>query len=213
MPLRRCKTLRHFFPDMTSDKPLKLVLLGDAAVGKTCLLRMWNEKVFSENFVPTVGGAWIIRKDEVDGVTYEFNIWDTAGAERYRALCPLYARGSHAALLVFDMTQRSTFDNLQTWVDFVRREGDIPFVIAGNKDDLVTDDGDHVTSQEAIEFAYMVNSQFYPTSARTGSNVDLVFKQLEIEAVGEFQRKGPSETQPSIPVEGPSEPQESGGCC
>ena len=194
---------------------LKIVLLGDEAVGKTSLLNKWTEKVFSSQVAPTIGGAAKVRRDNIDGVNYSFQIWDTAGAERYRALAPLYARDSRAALIVFDMTRRQSFENLYEWVDFLRKHGDIPFVIAGNKDDLVKEDGEHVTNEEAIEYAYQVESQFYPTSALTGSNVELAFKQVEMEAVEHYRRTGPSDNQLMVTVEETPENERpaAGGCC
>ena len=120
---------------------------------------------------------------------------------------------SVAALLV-DMTRTDSFKNLGEWVNFLKKQTtDIPFVIAGNKEDLVKEGGDFVSSDEATEYAYQVGSQFYPTSALTGSNVDLVFRQVEIEAVEQYKSHGPSEHQMMVTVNEDVEVKPSSGCC
>ena len=169
---------------------IKIVLLGDESVGKTSLLRKWTSKVYDPNSSPTIGGAAQVKRDEVDGQQYTFQIWDTAGAERYRALAPLYARDSYAAMIVFDMTRKKTFDDLNEWVNFLQAHGDIPFIIVGNKTDLV--DNIEINIESGVEYATSVGSQFYDTSAKAGANVDLAFKQLEMTAVKYFLRKIPT---------------------
>lgn len=175
---------------MSQIPQIKIVLLGDESVGKTSLLRKWTSKVYDPNSSPTIGGAAQIKRDEVDGQQYTFQIWDTAGAERYRALAPLYARDSYAAMIVFDMSQKKTYDDLNEWVNFLQAHGEIPFIIVGNKTDLV--DKLEVTIEAGIEYATSVGSQFYDASAKIGANVDLVFKQLELTAVKYFIRKVPT---------------------
>jgi small GTP-binding protein len=196
---------------MTAHIPqLKLVLLGDQSVGKTSLLNKWTMNNFDSNISPTIGGAAQTKRDMIKGECYAFQIWDTAGAEKFRALAPLYARDAKGAAIVFDMSNRTTYDNASQWVTFLKQQGDIPFVIIGNKEDLV--DKIQVTVEEATNFGFSVEAQFFSASAKTGSNVDLAFKQLEIEAVDLYKRSEPSEDQPMIELD-PQEQNTSRKCC
>lgn len=195
---------------MSQIPQIKIVLLGDESVGKTSLLRKWTSNVYDPNSSPTIGGAAQVKRDEVDGQKYTFQIWDTAGAERYRALAPLYARDSYAAMIVFDMTRKKTFDDLNEWVKFLQAHGEIPFIIVGNKTDLV--EKLEVSIEEGIEYATSIGSQYYDTSAKIGANVDLVFKQLELTAVKYFVRKIPTD-QVSSSVKWQDEKQEKNACC
>ncbi|OHS94178.1 small GTP-binding protein [Tritrichomonas foetus] len=190
---------------------IKVVLLGDEAVGKTSLLRKWTSNVYEPNQASTIGGAAQIRRDQVNGVQYSFQIWDTAGAERYRALAPLYARDSYSALVVFDMTRRRTFESLEYWSQFLHTHGQIPFIIVGNKSDLT--DSLEITSEEATNYAFSVSSQFFETSAKLGDNVDLAFRQLEMSAVEYYQKKGPIAEQVTMAVNSPGQNAGKGECC
>lgn len=188
---------------------IKIVLLGDESVGKTTLLRKWTSKIYDSNTSPTIGGAAQLKRDDIDGKQYSFQIWDTAGAERYRALAPLYARDSYAAMIVFDMTRKKTYDGLNEWVNFLRAHGDIPFIIVGNKTDLTEDL--EVAVEDGIDYATSIKSQFFDTSAKTGANVDIVFRQLEITAVKYYMQRGPTE-QASMKISA-QEPNQNKQCC
>jgi small GTP-binding protein len=189
---------------------LKIVLLGDESVGKTSLLNKWLHSNFDSNASPTIGGAAQTRREQIQGETYAFQIWDTAGAEKFRALTPLYARDSKGAAVVFDMTRRRTFETLSSWVSFLRQQGDIPFVIFGNKEDLA--DKQEVTNEEATNFAFSVESQFFSTSAKTGQNVPLAFRQVQLEAVELYKRSGPGDNQAMVDLD-PNAGKAEGGCC
>jgi small GTP-binding protein len=186
-------------------------MLGDESVGKTSLLNKWIRRSFDDNTSPTIGGAAFTQRDEVQGQTYCFQIWDTAGAEKFRALTPLYARDSRAAAIVFDLTRRTSFQNLQSWVSFLRQQGDIPFVLIGNKEDL--QDSFEVTPEDATDFAYSVNAQFFSASAKRGSNVELAFRQVEIEAVDNFRASGGAPTEGVLLLDPATVPKADGGCC
>jgi small GTP-binding protein len=188
---------------------LKVVLLGDESVGKTSLLTKWTHSTFDPNAPPTIGGAAQNRRDTIEGDPFAFQIWDTAGAEKFRALTPLYARDAKGAALVFDMTRRSSFTNLPGWVSFLHQQGQIPFVIMGNKEDLC--EKLEVTPEEALNYSLSVGGQFFSTSAKTGASVDLAFRALELEAVEFYKATGSMDHQAMIDLE-PAPPVQS-GCC
>src|SRR5437588_1326335 len=94
----------------------KIVLIGDVSVGKSNLCSRFSKNEFIMEPKPTIGVDFATREMEVDGQFLKINIWDTASNERYRSLTPAYYRGCHGAMLVYDITRRETFMNLQTWI-------------------------------------------------------------------------------------------------
>eukprot|EP01040_Poterioochromonas_malhamensis_P013790 gene13790-15207_t len=125
---------------MADSKPreVKVVLLGDTGVGKSSLVLRFvtnNFKPYSES---TIGASFMSKLITVNSKPIKFQIWDTAGQEKYHSLAPMYYRGAAAAILVYDITRMSTFRTLQNWVEELRSKGpkDIALAIAGNKADL-----------------------------------------------------------------------------
>merc|ERR1711988_1738984 len=127
---------------MSSNKVcrFKLVLLGDSAVGKSCLVVRFVRDEFFEFQEPTIGAAFLTQTVALDDATVKFEIWDTAGQERYRSLAPMYYRGAAAAIVVYDITNRDTFQRAKQWVKELQRQGNpnIVIALAGNKSDLST---------------------------------------------------------------------------
>merc|ERR1712226_1132332 len=114
------------------------VLLGDAAVGKSCLVVRFVRDEFFEFQEPTIGAAFLTQTVALDDATVKFEIWDTAGQERYRSLAPMYYRGAAAAIVVYDITNPDTFQRGKQWVKELQRQGNpnIVIALAGNKSDL-----------------------------------------------------------------------------
>ena len=107
-----------------SGQPLhyKLVLLGDTAVGKSCLVVRFVRNEFFEFQEPTIGAAFLTSTVDLDDTKVKFEIWDTAGQERYRSLAPMYYRGAAAAIVVYDITSKDSFAGAKTWVKELQRE-------------------------------------------------------------------------------------------
>lgn len=119
-------------------REVKLVLLGDTGVGKSSLVLRFvtnNFKPFSES---TIGASFMSKMIIVSGQTIKYQIWDTAGQEKYHSLAPMYYRGAAAAIIVYDITRKNTFNTLKKWVQELRTQGpdNISIAIAGNKADL-----------------------------------------------------------------------------
>eukprot|EP00455_Lapot_gusevi_P049232 TRINITY_DN694_c0_g1_i9.p1 TRINITY_DN694_c0_g1~~TRINITY_DN694_c0_g1_i9.p1 ORF type:complete len:200 (+),score=38.12 TRINITY_DN694_c0_g1_i9:85-684(+) len=150
----------------------KLVLLGDAAVGKSSCVERFVKNEFFEYETPTIGAAFITQSVQVDDYTIRFEIWDTAGQERYRSLAPIYYRAAAAALVVYDVTDYQTFVGAKNWIEELHRQAspDIVIGIAGNKVDLA-ETSRRVPQQEAAQFAEENGCLFCETSAKTGQNV------------------------------------------
>lgn len=116
----------------------KLVLLGDTAVGKSCLVVRFVRDEFFEFQEPTIGAAFLTQSVTLDNTIVKFEIWDTAGQERYRSLAPMYYRGAAAAIVVYDITNKESFNGAKSWVKELQRRGDpnVVIALAGNKSDL-----------------------------------------------------------------------------
>ncbi|XP_065827761.1 ras-related protein Rab-22A-like [Oscarella lobularis] len=159
------------------SRKIKLCLLGDSNVGKTSLVSRFASDFFNEHAEATIGASFISKTLQVDDQSVKFQIWDTAGAERYRGLTPLYYRGAAAALLVYDVTKLSTFKTLTLWIDELKQFGpqNIVVAIAGNKCDL---EEREVPTEEAVAYADEIGALFLETSAKTGKNVKNTFVRI-----------------------------------
>ncbi|ORY69878.1 Rab5-like protein ypt51 [Pseudomassariella vexata] len=182
---------------------VKLVLLGEAAVGKSSLVLRFVNNDFQENKEPTIGAAFLTQKCNLPTRTIKFEIWDTAGQERFASLAPMYYRNAQAALVVYDLTKPTSLVKAKHWVAELQRQASPGIVIAlvGNKLDLTNDSGSSgpsesaaaaaaeggeeesgdarkVSTDEAKTYAEEESLLFFETSAKTGHNVTEVFTAI-----------------------------------
>ncbi|KAK9454414.1 ras family-domain-containing protein [Dipodascopsis uninucleata] len=160
------------------DYLFKVVLIGDSGVGKSNLLSRFTRDEFNLESKSTIGVEFATRSISVDGKTIKAQIWDTAGQERYRAITSAYYRGAVGALLVYDISKNSTYENVTRWLKELRDHADsnIVIMLVGNKSDLR-----HlraVPTEEAKNFAAENNLSFIETSALDASNVELAFQNI-----------------------------------
>ncbi|KAL7598799.1 ras-related protein Rab2BV [Lactuca sativa] len=164
--------------DHEYDYLFKIVLIGDSGVGKSNILSRFTRNEFCLESKSTIGVEFATRTIEVDGKTIKAQIWDTAGQERYRAITSAYYRGAVGALLVYDITKRPTFGNLQRWLRELREhaDGNIVLMLAGNKSDLnhlrsvAEEDGQCLAEKEGLSFL--------ETSALESYNIEKAFHTL-----------------------------------
>jgi small GTP-binding protein len=156
----------------------RIVAIGDSAVGKTSLVNRLMEDGFNPSEQMTVGANWQLFTHSFGNNRVELQIWDTAGQETFRSLGPLYYRNAVGAVVVFDVTNRTSFDSLQTWITaFTLVAGtNVIVVIAANKSDLEQDR--KVTLTEGLDWARARGFRIYETSAKTGQNVREMFAAL-----------------------------------
>uniref|UniRef100_A0A7S1UI96 Uncharacterized protein n=1 Tax=Phaeomonas parva TaxID=124430 RepID=A0A7S1UI96_9STRA len=156
----------------------KLVLLGDTAVGKSCIVVRFVRDEFYEFQEPTIGAAFLTQTVQVEDATVKFEIWDTAGQERYRSLAPMYYRGASAAIVVYDITNRESFTGAKSWVKELQRRGDpnVVIALAGNKADM--ESRRDVEQEEAQAYANENNIIWMETSAKTAVNVPELFVSI-----------------------------------
>ncbi|EDL10785.1 RAB8A, member RAS oncogene family, isoform CRA_b [Mus musculus] len=110
----------------TYDYLFKLLLIGDSGVGKTCVLFRFSEDAFNSTFISTIGIDFKIRTIELDGKRIKLQIWDTAGQERFRTITTAYYRGAMGIMLVYDITNEKSFDNIRNWIRNIEEEGNSP---------------------------------------------------------------------------------------
>ncbi|KAL7079863.1 hypothetical protein ACQ4LE_000088 [Meloidogyne hapla] len=159
-------------------KSFKIVLLGEGAVGKTSLMLRYTENKFINEHISTIQAAFASKQLIVDNERVELAIWDTAGQERFHALGPIYYRDSHGALLVYDITDRHSFERVKKWVEeLLQMLGDtVTLFVVGNKVDL--ESSRVISVEEAASYASSINTQFLECSAKTNEGVDEVFDAI-----------------------------------
>jgi len=171
------------------DYIFKVCFLGQGNVGKTSLILRYTQNAFIEDYKPTLGTDFAIKKLTIEGRKIALQIWDLAGQPRFNSVRELYYKGSHGGLLVFDITRRDSFSNLNSWVEELYKNsgrGIMPIALLGNKVDLRDETDDPITPEEAqayireLKKKYELNFEvpYLETSAKTGDNVDESFNIL-----------------------------------
>ncbi|KAG8489152.1 hypothetical protein CXB51_017176 [Gossypium anomalum] len=154
----------------------KIVLIGDSAVGKSNLLSRFARNEFDNNSKATIGVEFQTQAVEIDGKEIKAQIWDTAGQERFRAVTSAYYRGAVGALIVYDITRRSSFDSIKRWLDELSTHCDttVARMVVGNKCDL--ENIRDVSVEEGKSLAEEEDLFFMETSALESTNVQTAFE-------------------------------------
>jgi Ras-related protein Rab-1A len=160
------------------DFIFKVLLLGNSDVGKSSLILRYVDGTWSNTFIPTIGVDFKVKTIEVDNKKIKMQIWDTAGQERFRTVIASYFKGSHGVLLIYDVTNKTSFKQLESWLEIIENNAseDILKILIGNKIDLEEDR--EVTKEEGQSFANQHNIQFMETSAKMNTNVNEAFEAL-----------------------------------
>eukprot|EP00441_Pelagodinium_beii_P018332 CAMPEP_0197667252 /NCGR_PEP_ID=MMETSP1338-20131121/65643_1 /TAXON_ID=43686 ORGANISM="Pelagodinium beii, Strain RCC1491" /NCGR_SAMPLE_ID=MMETSP1338 /ASSEMBLY_ACC=CAM_ASM_000754 /LENGTH=200 /DNA_ID=CAMNT_0043246451 /DNA_START=143 /DNA_END=741 /DNA_ORIENTATION=- len=163
------------------DYLFKLLLIGDSGVGKSCLLLRFADDTYTESYISTIGVDFKIRTIELDGKQIKLQIWDTAGQDRFRTITSSYYRGAHGIIIVYDITDRESFDNVKQWLSEIDRYAceNVNKLLVGNKMDLA--DKRAVTWEEAKAFAEEHSMTFLETSAKAATNVEKAFTTMASE--------------------------------
>ncbi|XP_005095256.1 ras-related protein Rab-10 [Aplysia californica] len=162
----------------TYDLLFKLLLIGDSGVGKTCLLFRFSDDAFNTTFISTIGIDFKIKTVELGGKKIKLQIWDTAGQERFHTITTSYYRGSMGIMLVYDITNVKTFDNISKWLRNIDEHAneDVEKMILGNKCDM--DDKRQVPTARGEAIGREHNIPFLETSAKANINVEKAFMNL-----------------------------------
>ena len=160
------------------DLLFKLILIGDSCVGKSNILLKYLKNEFDPNSRATVGVEFGTKNIIINNKKIKIQIWDTAGQERYRSITSAYYKGAKGALIVYDITRKCTFDNIDKWISDLKLNGDknICIVILGNKSDL--NDKREVSKGDGIKKSEMYKTAFLETSALNGDNIGKAFDEI-----------------------------------
>jgi small GTP-binding protein len=162
------------------DYLFKVIAVGDGAVGKTSITLRFSANVFRDSYIMTIGVDFAVKSIDVqtsDGTKkIKLQIWDTGGQERFSYVRPLYYKGAMGGLVVFDVTQSESYQNIPKWCEEVKKNrGNIPLVLVGNKVDLPDR---KVTREQGEQMAKRIGVKYLETSARTGESIEKVFVEL-----------------------------------
>ena len=151
---------------MKCDTKIQLITVGESCVGKTSLLYKYSQGLFTPEHLATVGVEYFVKDEIIDGKKIKVKIWDTAGQEQFKAITKNYYRNSDGVIIVYDVTDRQTFEKVQEWVksigEYTDREKNIQKVIVANKVDLPR----KVTKEEGKQLADKYNIPFFEASAK-----------------------------------------------
>lgn len=193
----------------------KLVLLGNANAGKTSLVLRLVKDRFNVAQTATVGAAFTQHRVPVAEANevIQFGIWDTAGSERYRSLAPMYYRGAQAAVIVYDMTSKESFEGAQAWLSELREHGmpNCVVALAANKADL--EEIRQVTTQEGQMYARQNEMAYFETSAKNTQNVSRVFVELANRMPRSLANGGGSNLAPNTVMLSSADRRRDGRCC
>jgi len=158
---------------------LKVVLVGDTKVGKSCILSRFVQGTFDRNMPATIGAAFLSKVITTSNGPVRLQLWDTAGQEKFRSLAPMYYRSSSVAVLVYDVTSKSSLTNLEDWSAEIADKAphNIKLVVIGNKSDMV--DERVIPTDMAQEIANKMGAVlFAETSAKTGAGINEIFSKI-----------------------------------
>ncbi|EAY22598.1 Ras family protein [Trichomonas vaginalis G3] len=210
----------------------KVVFVGNSAVGKTSIINQYMYDSVSADHQPTVGIDFFAKTVNYEGKSIRMQIWDTAGQEKFHSLIPSYIRDSTVAIFVFDITSRSSFEDLEKWFKMVLDIANPRLIIVGNKCDL--DAEREVTKDDAEKYAIIKSADYIETSAIAPTNITELFNliastpsesestpqntnQLALDTTPRQALPAPEPTPaaapaPSVDLTKPANPQAGGGC-
>lgn len=163
------------------DYLFKTILIGNSGVGKTSIINRYVDKIYTENYISTIGVDFKIKTNKVDDNVVKLQIWDTAGQERFRTITSSYYRGAHCIIVVFDVTDQESFNDVMSWMDEIKKHAndDVLIMLLGNKidkkDACVVTKGD---VSKLIKNNNLDEDLFRFTSAKANTDIEPVFENI-----------------------------------
>ena len=190
----------------------RVVMIGDSSVGKTSIVERLCKNNWKSDTMPTVSTSFFVLKGDPDnGQSQDIQIWDTAGAERYRALNSVYYHNATGGILVFDLVCRESFNSLSSWIDEFSglAQPGATIVVVGNKYDLYEEAEDKVRIEEAERWCKLKGLKFIITSAFSGTGIQELLNYI----MSEISQKEISFFSSAVSLDAPSQKSDTGGCC
>ena len=168
-------------PTVNYSYLFKYIIIGDSAVGKSNILLRYIHDNFNEELQSTIGVEFGAKNIKLEDKVYRIQIWDTAGQETFRSITRAYYKNSVCAFVVYDITNRNSFQNVKSWIEDCRKQSPktVFMVLIGNKVDL--EDSRQVSYEEGSVFAEKNGMLFFETSAKTGKNIEEIFLKSSME--------------------------------
>jgi len=166
------------------DYLIKLLLIGDSGVGKSCLLLRYSDDSFTSSFITTIGIDFKIKSILIDESKVKLQIWDTAGQERFRTITTAYYRGAMGILLVYDVADETSFGNVRNWMRQIDQNAaeNVNRILIGNKCDVDAAER-KVSFEQGKALADEFGIKFFETSAKLNTNVDTAFMSISKDIV------------------------------
>ena len=174
---------------MQYDCLFKIIIIGNSGSGKSSILNQYSDKTFDERHCSTIGVDFKIKTLSINNTNIKLQIWDTAGQERFATITTAYYRGAHGIFLVYDVTDRDSFDNLPKWVDDIRKFAapNPKIYILANKVDL--DLNRKITEKEGRLFAENMGAEYSEISAKENINIDTCFNSIAENLLEAYKKK------------------------
>ena len=168
-------------PGINFNYLLKYIIIGDSAVGKSNILLRYIHDKFNEEFQSTIGVEFGAKNIKIEDKIYRIQIWDTAGQETFRSITRAYYKNSVCACVVYDITNRNSFQNIKSWIEDCKKQSPktVFLILIGNKVDL--ENNREVSYEEGSIYAQKNGMLFFETSAKTGKNIEEIFIQSSYE--------------------------------
>ena len=190
----------------------KILTIGESGVGKTCILRRFVEDKFLKNHLATIGIDFKTKNIIVDGVQVKLKIWDTAGQERFRNITNQYYKGADGIILVYDVTDRTSFEKIREWMNQIKQnttEDEIGLVLLGNKCDADLRD---VSENDGIELGKELGIQYFESSAMNNINISESFNYLAKQILSKRKIDTPTKVSNNKNLNTPQKKKKE-GCC
>ena len=171
----------------------KILLLGDSSVGKTCFLMRYTDNTFQDIHMSTIGLDYKLKNVQLEnGKMVKIQVWDTAGQDRFRSITKNYYKGAHGIILIYDVTEQKSFDNVKNWMAQIKEEVSerVSIVLVGNKID--DEDNRKISTEQGESMAKDYEIMFFECSAKTGQNIDEIFNNLVKKVVENFSKSSDS---------------------
>ncbi|XP_067347678.1 ras-related protein Rab-34-like isoform X2 [Channa argus] len=184
--------------DSLSFNVAKVIVVGDVAVGKTCLVSRFCKGAFDKNYKATIGVDFEMERFEVLGVPFSLQLWDTAGQERFKCIASTYYRGAQAIIVVFDLSRVNSLADARQWLKDAMKENDpssVLLFLVGTKKDLSSPDQLAHIEQEAIKFSEEIKAEYWAVSAKSGDGIKDFFLRVasltfEANVLSELEKSG-----------------------